>query len=220
MKSYRLIVFDFDGTLVDTAPDILTCVNAVFAENGLPTCDLSEVRQAIGLGVRRLVHRLSLASSPSETNLDRLASAFKTRYAMNLVVESKPYPDVLKVLSGPLSSMKKAIVTNKPNCLLNQILNHFGFNLFFHHVIGTGSNFPAKPKADAVQFVMKDLGVNPKEVMLIGDSQVDMETARNAGVDFGWVSFGYEDQPPHGCGRVFSNAAEWTHLLNGQHGFI
>lgn len=210
MARYRLLIFDFDGTLVDTAPDIAACVNAVFAERGFPKQGLENVKTAVGLGVHELVRRLLGPIDPAI--LEALVRSFRERYAKHLVDRSRPFPGVVRALEGPLGSLRKAVVTNKPHALAIEILDRLGLARFFSHVIGTGADFPPKPDPSAVRHILRETETAEGEAVLIGDSSIDLETARNASVDFGWVAWGYErveNMPPEWS---FASASEWARL--------
>ena len=215
MVRYQLIIFDFDGTLVDTAPDITDCVNAVFRENGFPAQRPEAVKGAIGLGVHQLLARLLGEGRVEGEELDRLVTAFKALYAVNLVKRSLPYPGVPEMLAGPLKGVKKAVVTNKPHDFAAAILRHFGMDRFFERVIGTGIGFPPKPDPEAIRAIMRETGAEAPRTILIGDSGVDRRTAENAGIDFAWVDYGYEAVDRASPFRVFTEARQWACLSNG-----
>ena len=212
---YRMIAFDFDGTLVDTAPDIADTANLVLERNGFTVRDLDEVKEAIGKGVRDLMQRLIKPKTVGDAELERLVREFKEHYAANLVRRSRPYPGVIEVLRGPLASMKKVIVTNKPHAFTVEILRVLGMEDCFECVIGTGLDFPAKPDPTGLRHAMELCSASAPETIIVGDSSVDMTTAYNASVDFAWVDYGYEDlrrlTPP----LTFKHAAEWRILADG-----
>src|SRR5688572_14893795 len=107
MKSYDLILFDFDGTLVDTAPDIAFYANEVLVESGYPPKSLQEVTRAIGFGVHELLKTLAPEFAADAEGLERAVQIFKMRYAAEPVVRSTVYPHVLEMLEGPLKHKKK-----------------------------------------------------------------------------------------------------------------
>lgn len=173
---------------------------------------MEEVTRAIGLGVPVLLGRLLAPQVPDNVVLDRLVQDFKRRYTANPVAFSKPYPHVAEVLTGPLSGIRKVILSNKPDNLIQQILEHFSMSSLFDRVIGTGLDFPAKPDPAAIGSVMGEFGVARREAILIGDSSIDRETAGNAAIDFAWVDYGYEELARDAALRVFSSAEDWAEL--------
>ena len=213
------IIFDFDGTLVDTAPDIASSVNAVFSAAGFRRRSVTEVEQAIGSGVRELMRRLLRSESREEEVFRSAVTAFRRHYAAHLVVQSRPYPGVREQLGGRLKPFRKAVVTNKPHDMTVEILERLGLSEFFDGVIGTGGGFPPKPDPSAVRHILARWGVGPGRAILIGDSAVDLETAREAGTAFAWVTYGYEhlsrNYTARGAALVFRSASEWKEMANG-----
>ena len=212
MSKYKLIIFDFDGTLVDTAPDIALHANRVLNEFGYPSHGIEEVKRAVGRGVHELLKGLNEGFIADAAKLETAVKLFKQNYLDEPVIFSKPYPGVKETLIGPLSGLKKAIVTNKPDQLTKKILGELSLASYFDMVIGLDSGYPAKPDPTSTQQVMKMLNASPNEVIFIGDSKVDDETCRNAGVDFGWVDYGYDELDGSVPVMKFSNPAEWKVL--------
>lgn len=192
MKKSKLLIFDFDGTLVDTLPDIAFHVNETFTELGLPTCSQEAVRLAVGRGVRDLIRDLSGLNHSTDAELGRVVEGFRKHYLSRPVVHSKPYEGVREALAGSLKAHPKMIVTNKLKVLTEGILAEVGLLNFFKEVIGDGSPFPKKPDPTAVHSLMKKYGFAPEETVFIGDSKVDQETACRAGIHFVWVAYGYD----------------------------
>ncbi len=207
-----LVIFDLDGTLVDTAPDITACANAVLRDEGRGEEPLAAMRGAIGLGAHELFRRLLAKDPPDDAALERMVERFKALYAQNLVRQSRPFEGVRESLEGPLKDVAKAVVTNKPHALTVRLLAELGLERHFKRVIGMHSGFPPKPDPAAVLDVMGSLGFLPSETLLVGDSAVDYRTAQNAGVDFAWVSYGYEEAPPAGSVRAFACADQWKEI--------
>lgn len=209
--AYELLIFDFDGTLVDTAPDIAHHANVVLAEYGFATHNLNKVKKAIGRGVHDLFRDLGFQGSDSLLN--EAVARFKEEYSKRPVIRTAPYPHVQKNLAGPLKFVKKAIVTNKPQGLTVQILEVVGLASFFDLVIGDGADFPKKPDPASTKFVMRTLRVLPSRTVFIGDSGIDQETAANAGIDFSHVSYGYDASFRPAAGESLKSASEWAKIL-------
>ena len=212
-KRYRLLIFDFDGTLVDTAPDIERAANKVLGDRGFPARGLDDVKTAIGKGVHELLRKLTAPRPLESGDLETATQEFKTYYRDHLLDHSRIYPGVVETLEGPLRGVKKAIVTNKPQDLTMRILEELRLTSFFERTIGTGAEFRAKPDPEAVRFVGDDLGIGADETILIGDSSVDCRTAQNAGIDFAWVKYGYEDVLEAAAQWTFRRPSEWAELV-------
>jgi phosphoglycolate phosphatase len=211
-KVYRLLVFDLDGTLVDTAPDIWRCANEVLREMGHKERTLEEIKGAIGRGVHELLLHLSKSKLFHDQELEKAVNLFREKYSKSLTRDSRPYPDVGRVLSGPLQKVRKAVVTNKPHDMSLRILQDFKLDTLFFKVVGVGKEFPPKPDPAGLLAVIKEAGVQPQETLLIGDSSVDKITSEKAGVDFAWVDHGYEDLSKVNPERIFRSATEWEQI--------
>ncbi len=210
------MIFDLDGTLVDTAPDIAACANAVLAEEGLREKSLKAIYTSIGLGVHELFRRLlEPGTVPDDSMIERMSVRFKSIYFDRIAVHSRPYPGVREMLEGPLSGIDKAIVTNKPHVLSVRLLEALDLERHFRRVVGMHNGFPAKPDPAGVRDVLSTLDCPPERALFVGDSSVDCETARNAGTGFAWVSYGYEETKPEPGVRTFTQASEWREIVNG-----
>ena len=211
---YRLILFDFDGTLVDTVSDIAFYVNEVLRERGFASVSVESVKGAVGWGVHELLKTLAPGFAEDPEGLDRSVERFKTAYRARPVRVTRPFPYVVDMLKGPLKNTKKAIVTNKPQDITLRVLEELKLGGYFEAVIGTQADFPPKPDPSASLHVMGSMGVPREETIYIGDSRVDAETSVKAGIDFGWVDYGYQgpgDLTPH---HTFSSAAQWGRLVS------
>ena len=210
---YRLLLFDLDGTLVDTVADITYYVNEVLVERGLAPVSVPQVKEAIGWGVHELLRILAPVFSADPEGLEVATQAFKDRYRLRPVLETRPFPGVVEVLEGPLKNTAKAIVTNKPQDIALRVLEKLGIKRHFEHVIGTLGDFPPKPDPASSLYLMRRFGTAPESTVYIGDSGVDAETSAAAGIDFGWVEYGYQSSGGFTPRFRFSNAAEWERLV-------
>ncbi len=213
MKKYKLILFDFDGTLVDTVADIAYYANAVLSDYGFRERPVAEVRKAIGWGVHELLKGLTPEAPLDGERLEQAVDLFKKKYREKPVRLTKPFPHVTAMLEGPLAAVSKAIVTNKPQDITGQILKELGLDRHFLMTIGTNAGFPPKPDSSGTLHVMKTLSFPPEAVVYVGDSGVDAALAENAGIDFAWVSYGYDRPEKGGHAFTFSSAQEWGRLL-------
>ena len=197
------IVFDLDGTLVDTAPDLVGALNVLLAREGLPTLPLAEVRVMIGQGARALITRgFAAAGAPlDEARLSALFGDFIVHYRAHIADESRPFPgivDALDVLAGAGAGL--AVCTNKPTDLSVALLDALGLSHRFAAVIGADATPAQKPAAAHLVTAIERAGGRVERAVMVGDSASDAGAARAAGVPLVLVSFGYTDIPARELG--------------------
>jgi len=198
MTSPRIVVFDLDGTLVDTAPDLINALNFVLDRKGLPSLPLASARNMIGAGARKLIERGLEAAGQSVTvsDLDRMMRDFIDHYAEHIADESRPFEGLeaaLDELGG--SGYRFAVCTNKLEWLSKLLLERLGMTHRFAAICGADTFGVAKPDPAILhQTIARAGGVSPASVM-VGDSGTDIGAARRAGIPVVGVSFGYTDIP-------------------------
>lgn len=180
----RLAIFDLDGTLVDSVDDLAASVNHALAHVGLPARGRDEVRGFIGNGARMLLAR---AVGPRAELLEPALAAWRAHYDEHLLDRTRPHPGVLEALSR--AGRPLAVLTNKPGPMARRILDGLGLAPLFSALIG-GGDAPPKPDPAGAHALLAQAGVLPEHAVLVGDSPVDAETARNAGVEFVAVTWG------------------------------
>ena len=180
---YDLLIFDLDGTLVDSAADIARALNATLAAEGLPTHTEEAVMRMVGDGAAQLVGR---AVGPAEQGrVGELTLKFRQRYGVEPVVDTRPFPGVAETLAV-LGKFTKAVVTNKPGRLSRTVLAELGLAQYFFAVLGEDDVSRRKPDPEGVNRLIKMAGARPERALLIGDSPVDA-----AGIDVCLASYGY-----------------------------
>lgn len=212
------LVFDLDGTLVDTAPDLLRTLNHVLGQAGCPPRPLEEVRPFISFGARRMIVE-GLAAEGAERGaceIDTLLAAFLDHYAANVAVDSRPYPGVVESLEwASAAGARLAVCTNKYERLSRSLLSAVGLARYFHAVAGRDT-FPVwKPDAGHLTGAVEMAGGDAARAIMIGDSATDVKTARAAGVPSIVVTFGYSEYPPRelGADAVVDRFAELTSVI-------
>ncbi len=176
-----IILFDLDGTLVDTADDIAESLSSVLAEFGRPTLPRIEIVRAIGNGVRKLVERTT--APPHE----EIVTRFLTVYSARCLQKTKLYPKVAETLT--LLPQRKVVLTNKPFAMSKSILDGLQLSHHFERVYGGDSLPIRKPDPEVVRTVLQEIGAS--HPVLVGDSGVDVQTAKNAGIPVIAVLYGY-----------------------------
>lgn len=188
-----LIIFDLDGTLLDTLSDLRTSTNYALASEGLAERSLGEIRTFVGNGIRKLIERAVPADCPQDT-LERVFSAFKAHYAENCMNTTAPYdgiPELLQTLKT--AGYKLGVVSNKADAPVKALIGHY-FPSVFDSVVGEREGVRRKPAPDAVFETVRALGSDIAGTLYIGDSDVDFQTAKNAGCDCVLVSWGFKSR--------------------------
>jgi phosphoglycolate phosphatase len=186
----RAVVFDLDGTLIDSDPDIRAAVNRVLATEGLAPLSTQEVRSMIGDGAKALVER-AFAARGQVASVAHVA-AFVADYEVNAVVETAPYPGIVEALQA----LKDAghplgVCTNKPVVAARNVLAVLGLDQYFHVVMGGDSTPYRKPNPNHLAAVLQALGATPERAVMVGDHANDINAADGLGVPSVFVSWGY-----------------------------
>ncbi len=190
----QAIVFDLDGTLADTAPDIRESLVRALASEGLPPVDLANVRVMVGNGHRVLVTRAldQLSVPPDETLITHLSDAFHAEYVLQQTRLSRLYEGVVEGLQRIRSAgLRLGLCSNKSNDLCHMIVDNLDLARHFDVVLGAGTGIPRKPDPAPLLHVIEKLGATPDTALYVGDSETDVKTARAAGVPVVLVSYGY-----------------------------
>lgn len=179
---YKAVIFDLDGTLVNSLDDLADSVNTVLEEYGYPTHPLEKYRIMVGNGIKKLVER-ALPPSVSEGTLKEALEKFKKIYAVHQLDKTAPYKGIIDLLKQlQLKNIPLAVCTNKHDEAAKKIIAALFDNSTFKEIIGDLSGLPRKPDPKKVLIIAQNLSVNPAEIVYIGDSSVDMQTAVNAGM--------------------------------------
>lgn len=198
MTPPRIVVFDLDGTLVDTAPDLINALNHVLDREGLPPVPLASARNMIGAGARKLIERGLEVEGRAVTvgELDRMTGDFIGYYTDHIADESRPF-DGLEMALDDLESRgyRFAVCTNKLEWLSKLLLERLGMTSRFAAICGADTFGVAKPDPAVLHQTIARAGGLSSASIMVGDSGTDIGTARRAGVPVVGVSFGYTDVP-------------------------
>jgi phosphoglycolate phosphatase len=207
---FDLLIFDFDGTLVDTRLDITNAVNDMLERFGRPRKGIEEVTSYIGDGIVKIVERTMGASGvdvretgasgadrggtgPSGVGLEEAVSAFREAYARRLLENTAPYPGVLEALAG-LDGKVKTIFTNKAYEYTKAISDGLRLSRYFTIILGGDSVKNRKPATEGVELILERTGIARSRAVMIGDGPNDVLTAKNAGIASIYVTYGFN--PP------------------------
>ncbi|HEY2069898.1 MAG TPA: HAD-IA family hydrolase [Rhizomicrobium sp.] len=195
------LIFDLDGTLVDTAPDLLGALNAVLEAEGRRDLDTATLRHMVGFGARALIEQ-AMAATGEPTTQERLPTQldrFITHYRAHIADASQPFPHVAEILARlKADGARLGVLTNKPQELTGPLLEKLDLARFFDAIHGAGRYAYVKPDPRVFQHVVDELGGGPS--LMIGDSQTDLATARAAGVPAILMSYGYTPEPARNLG--------------------
>jgi phosphoglycolate phosphatase len=187
--SIRALIFDLDGTLIDSKRDLIRSVNAMLAEMGRETLHEDTISGYIGHGAPQLIGR-ALGNGATEEQRERALKFFLAHYEEHKLDSMCAYPGVPQALEE-LSRFSMGVLTNKPVRVSVRILEGLGLTKYFRTVYGGNSFETKKPDPLGVRRILEEFGVAPKQAMLIGDSEVDVQTARNAGTLAASVNYGF-----------------------------
>ena len=198
-----LLVFDLDGTLIDTAPDLVDTLNVILSREGLPPVPFAAARDMIGGGARMLIERglESEGRHCSRDIVDRLYADFVAHYGENIAVRSRPFPGLvaaLNVLEG--AGWRFAVCTNKLEWLSVKLLGEFGLTHRFQAICGQDTFGVQKPSPKILLKTIERAGGSPERSVMVGDSASDIGAARAAGVPVIAVDFGYTETPVSALG--------------------
>lgn len=205
-----LVIFDLDGTLIDSSRDIAWSANMVLYSMGYDRLDMEVIKESIGWGVKNLLEKLMPEETPESIDAARLK--FLAFYGGHLVVETTIYPGVVEIMEYlKAGGRKMAIVTNKPHALSVAILDELRLSRYFSAVLGGDSLPNRKPHPEPVMKVLSLLGVAPSASVIVGDSPVDCEAGRSARVGTVGVTYGFrgrEELEGAGCDFIIDSILE------------
>lgn len=215
---FSAVVFDMDGTLLDTIADISYCLNSVLDKHGYPTHSLEACRQMVGFGMRVLIKKAVPEEAHDEAITEPLLKEMQACYARHWNEQSRPYDGIDTVLDTiDRLGLKKAVLSNKPDRFTRQCADELLASWKFDAVMGFREGIAPKPDPTGALLVAKELDVEPASILYVGDSGVDMQTANAAGMYPLGVTWGYrpaEDLVATGARKLVSTPEEIIPLLS------
>lgn len=212
-SAVRALIFDLDGTLIDSQRDLILSVNAMLQEMGREQLHENTISGYIGHGAPQLIGQ-ALGDHATEEERQRALKFFLAYYEDHKMDSTCAYPGVLEALDR-LATFPMAILTNKPVRISMRILQELGLAKYFRAVYGGNSFETKKPHPLGAQTILREFAAAPAEAILIGDSEVDVQTARNAGVLAAAVNYGFgtHDRAAHPADVYLDRLADLVPLL-------
>lgn len=193
MNGFDTVIFDLDGTLLDTLDDLHASVNHALSSFNLPLRTRDEVRSFVGNGIKKLIERAVAQNADAET-CSRVFDCFKAHYLLHCREKTAPYPGICELLSELKDSgCKLGVVSNKADAPVKELIDYY-FPGIFGAVIGEREGVRRKPAPDSVLAALAQLESEPSGAVYVGDSDVDALTAANAGLPCVLVSWGFKDR--------------------------
>lgn len=192
-----IVVFDLDGTLIDTAPDLLTSLNHCLSLSGLDAVEPVELRRYVGMGGRVMIERAFAASNRrlTDAHLDELQAAFIDHYGANMPGASQPYPGVVEALRRfEAAGYLAAVCTNKYETLANTLIDALELAPSFAAICGADTFDFRKPDPRHLLSTIEQAGGDRRRALMVGDSRADIDAAKGAGIPVVAVDFGYTDR--------------------------
>jgi phosphoglycolate phosphatase len=211
----NVLIFDLDGTLIDSKLDLALAVNAMLKHKGRPPETHEAIYSLVGNGAPTLVRR-ALGDAASDAEVESALAYFLSYYREHMLDNTVLYPGVLECLQS-VEKYSLAVLTNKPVRFSVAIIEGLGISRYFRYVYGGNSFEKKKPDPIGVETLLRDFKAEPKQAMIIGDSEVDMQTARNAGTWACGVTYGLGSDRLPQCAPdlLLDNLTQLPPILNG-----
>ena len=191
----KLVIFDLDGTLLDTIADLAESANHALKQLGYPTRDVETIRTFVGNGVNKLLFRALPDEEKTEENMMRMRTHFVPYYDAHNADLSAPYPGIVALLEElQAKGLRMAVASNKYQEATVKLVKHYFPMIDFVEILGQREGINVKPDPTIVFDILQKAGVSKEETLYVGDSGVDMQTAINAGVDAVGVTWGFRSR--------------------------
>ncbi len=195
MLTSILVVFDLDGTLIDSRADLAAATNATLHTYGQPPLPEDQVTSFVGEGARVLVSRAMAAAGLGDHLVDEALVRFLDLYNTKLLNKTRLYDGVAELITWAQTvGVTMGVITNKPQAPTDRLLHALELAPFFHWVIGGDTELPRKPDPTSLLWMMEEAGFEPQRTLFVGDSPIDADTARGAGTHFCLAAYGFGQQ--------------------------
>lgn len=209
----KFVIFDLDGTLLNTLEDLKNSTNYALKKYGMPERSLQEVRKFVGDGVQKLIER-AVVKNCDENIISECLNTFKENYSKNMYKNTAPYNGIINILKELKSNgVKIAVVSNKFDSAVKELCKKY-FGELIDSAIGQSDNIPKKPFPDGVYKAMKEIGADFINTIYVGDSDVDVKTAKNAKLPCIGVTWGFRDRDNlAGAEYIIDNPSEILNII-------
>ncbi len=210
----KLVIFDLDGTLLNTIADLAASTNHALAANGYPTHPTEEYRFFVGNGINKLFERALPEGEKTDANVLKIRQSFIPYYDVHCTDLTQPYPGIPELLLAlQQKGIQLAVASNKYHRATEKLILRFFPDIHFTAILGQREGIPCKPDPQIVHEIIKLANVNAEEVLYVGDSNVDMQTANNARVDCVGVTWGFRPRAELEQGSPFAIIDKASDLL-------
>lgn len=212
----KTIIFDLDGTLLNTLEDLMISTNFALSEFGFPTHSLEDIRKFVGNGVKKLIERAVPQDCPQEV-MEKCLEVFKKHYSQNMYNHTKPYDSILEILKELHNrGLKIGVVSNKFDSAVKELCKKYFPNLI-DIAIGQSDDVPKKPAPNGVFRAMKELSAETSSTIYVGDSEVDVQTAKNSNLPCIGVLWGFRDKKDlEGAEYIISAPRDILKIVEGE----
>lgn len=219
---YKTVIFDLDGTLLNTLDDLADAGNRVCARRGWPRHTPDQFRYLVGNGIPKLIERLTPPDARDAATLANALADFEADYGAHLHDKTAPYPGIPALLARlKAAGVQLAVLSNKADALAKVVVGEYFDPALFAAVRGQRAGIPVKPAPEATRALLETLGADPAATLYVGDSNVDIQTARNAGLDSCGVLWGFrtrEELVGEGATHLAADAGELERVVLGRCG--
>ena len=189
----KLVVFDMDGTILNTLDDLKDTLNYALGQYHFPARTLEETRAFVGNGIHKLIERAVPEGTDAQT-VEKVFDTFLEYYQVHCMDQTRPYPGIVSLLQSlKEAGLLTAVVSNKADAAVQELCERF-FPGLFDFAVGEHEGVQKKPAPDMVQLALRTLGTQASDAVYVGDSDVDLATAKNSGLDSIIVTWGFRDR--------------------------
>ena len=213
---YKAVLYDMDGTVLDTLGDLVNAVNHTMEHFDLPLRSKEQIMSYLGNGARTLITCASTHDGRSPEQLEEILEFYTQWYNSHSQILTAPYPGIVELMQELRArGVKQAVISNKQDSAVKPLAAHY-FPGLLESALGESKAVRKKPDPSSVLAALKELGVDKSEAIYVGDSEVDVQTAINAGMDCAAVSYGFrsiEELEAAGAKRIFHTVKELSDFL-------